>query len=223
MTRGATKSDDFAVRCAVVDLLIASGTPRRDIRHELTFDTSSADGRADIVVLSDAQLIGVELKSGRDTIDRLKTQTLTYEMRFDHQVLVYDAAHELKFRAQFGYVSGWHAAPIRFNSGVPEWDSEGRYWNGVGVLSRPNDSSHRKTGHVSSRAILEMLWRPEVRQIDGSKSNRFAIIDSLCESMPLRELRPLVVGQLRSRVLNRWEESFWRRYDARTEATGKAA
>ena len=54
--------------------LLDAGVPRDAIRHEITLDSSSSDGRADMVVALDRCITGIEIKSGKDTLDRLDSQ-----------------------------------------------------------------------------------------------------------------------------------------------------
>ena len=82
MTSERRRSKDFDVRRAIVRRLLDAGIDRRDIRHELTLDTSSSGGRVDLVVLRDRRLIGIEIKSGGDKLDRLAGQLVAMRRVF---------------------------------------------------------------------------------------------------------------------------------------------
>jgi hypothetical protein len=63
--------------------------------------------------------------------------------------------------------------------------------------------------------MAQLLWRNEIlASIGGRGSSRCTTIAWARENMALKDLRPHVVNALRERVLNKWEEAFWKRYDA---------
>ena len=59
MTPRTPKSDDYAIRAAVVALLLAGGVDRAAIRHEITLDTSSSGGRVDLLIAEGEALVGI--------------------------------------------------------------------------------------------------------------------------------------------------------------------
>jgi hypothetical protein len=89
----AIKSHDFDIRAAIVRELMRHGILRHDIRHEITLDSNSSGGRADIVViLNDAVLAGIEIKSGAESLARCVQRLDAYARAFDAPVFVVDAA-----------------------------------------------------------------------------------------------------------------------------------
>lgn len=221
------RTNDMDLRIVVTSALLASGVPREAIRHEITLDSSSSDGRADMVVALDHALIGIEIKSGKDTLNRLDSQRERYSARFDRLALVLDKRHE---DAQLGqrlaiFSFGPPAAIARPNSGggvtlhpslsgIPEmpWDFRGDGWSTRDML-RPH-------------AMLSLLWAEEAEQAlgrlqldgvapGGKRLNaRCRIIDHLAEHVSIAQLRPRIAAALRARRLNRWEVAFWARFDA---------
>lgn len=232
MTAKAPKTNDIDLRLAVTRALLDAGIPRDAIRHEITLDSSSSDGRADMVVALDHCLTGIEIKSGRDTLDRLESQWDRYGARFDRLVLVVDARHaptepgggaKLKFpcvrlfdqgrlleryEGPWQQILSWDDAP---------WEPEragGRRCFGAGERQSPH-------------AMLSMLWADEALRISadmvqagaippdrGGGGQRYRVIPHTAEHASIGQLRPRIAAALRARKLNRWEEAFWTRYDA---------
>jgi hypothetical protein len=84
--------DEAAVKAQVISH-IRQAKKRRSpvITAELTLGTSGA--RADIAVLSDAELIGLEIKTERDSLRRLLAQIEAYSRYFDQVVVVAAPCH----------------------------------------------------------------------------------------------------------------------------------
>ena len=211
------RSKDYDVRAAVVTALLGKGVPRTDIRHEITLDTYSSGGRADVVVLRD-RLITIEIKSGSDKLDRLRDQVKRYEQSFDLVHVVCDVKHHEKDRREWNhYGTNW-------------WCPENGFvdWGGTARLPEPPEFVHCQWGHsyiTSVVNVASLLWRNEAvrvsQRLGGPNGTRVAAIAWMRENAKLCELRPLVIEELRARVPNRWEEAFWRRFDApATEALG---
>jgi hypothetical protein len=213
----STKSNDFDIRFAVVKNLINSGVPRSDIRHEITLDTSSSGGRADIVLLRDGSITGYELKSAKDNLDRCKDQKHSYEMAFDTSVLVVD--------------SKW--GPIG-SDGFFDREKKNALWQnhaiykGGKIVDRycahevPIISSHFSASTtLSARRMISLLWASEVMSMVGA-SARFKGINAAAENMSIKDIRRGVVDALRRRRLNLWEEAFWERFDGKITHTEPA-
>jgi hypothetical protein len=147
-------------------------------------------GRADIAIVN-GRLVGYELKSNQDTLDRLDEQVALYNAVFDRATLV---------------VGERHAKNIR--SKVPKW------W-GITV------ASHRSEAEVSFKvirgatvnrwvkpfAVAQLLWHEEAAAILeqlGEKpkvlrQRREVLYQLLTEKFSLAELRRRVTGCLKSR------------------------
>lgn len=226
------KTCDMDLRMAVTAALLGAGVPRDAIRHEITLDSSSSDGRADMVVALDRRITGIELKSGKDTLDRLDSQRERYGARFDRLCLVLDARHEPPDYA-VGYALGFDAVRV-YDAGVIR---EGRHviayqsapWEpATGYDSRLLGARERQSPH----AMLSMLWADEALFIaaDLVKSGiippsgggqRYRVIPHTAEHVSIAQLRPRVAAALRARRLNRWEAAFWQKFDQ--DRTGAAA
>ncbi|AWJ93300.1 hypothetical protein Sp245p_26115 (plasmid) [Azospirillum baldaniorum] len=221
------KTCDMDLRLAVTAALLSAGTPRDAIRHEITLDSSSSDGRADMVVALDRALIGIELKSGKDTLARLPEQRERYGARFDKLVLVLDVLHEpadyaacwaLGFDAVRTFDGGTlRESAVHFGASAP-WEPE-TYRD-----SRRFGAGERMAPH----AMLSMLWADEALRLSAdlvqagiipasSGDQRYRVIPHAAEHASIGQLRPRIAAALRSRRLNRWEEAFWTNFDALTK------
>ena len=226
------RTNDIDLRLVVTRALLAAGHPREAIRHEITLDSSSSDGRADMVLALDRALIGIELKSGKDTLDRLESQRERYGRRFDRLCLVIDARHEpgpLDYAAhnalRFGTVRVFDSGSLRRGrcmGGIhpAPWELDERRWS---------DASPG----LSPFAMLSMLWQIETERAAhdlfkhglipvGPVGTRCRAIPHMAEHASIAALRPRIAAALRSRPLNRWEEAFWKRFDAESR-TGAAS
>ena len=226
----AKKTNDYDLRRAVVAALLAGGVARDAIRHEITLDSASRGGRVDLVIADDAALFGVEIKSGQDTLSRLAEQSARYRRCFDHVTLVIDARHETA--AEFGADREWSQDTRAITSVVVFDAAEGfrdvKDWHYRGVSNAPWLPSARRQSQklagtspsLSAHAMLCLLWQEEVAAIGKTlfpqrfPAARCKAIPKLSELASLSQLRPLVAAALRRRQQNRWDEDFWRRYDA---------
>lgn len=235
----APKTNDIDLRLAVTRALLDAGYPREAIRHEITLDSSSSDGRADMVLATDRALIGIEIKSGKDTLERLESQRERYGARFDRMALVIDERH-----APADYAAGqaMRFGVIRIFAGgrlLDRWDDDRSrhlptWGDAPWVLSRYPVRSFGATERMSPHAMLSMLWADEALTIAAELvasgavpptggGQRYRVVPHLAEHASIAQLRPRIAAALRSRKLNRWEEAFWAKFDAMQDAPIEAA
>lgn len=217
------KSTDYDIRAAIVTRLLAGGVARCDIRHEITLDTSSAGGRTDIVLLHRDRLACIEVKSGRDKLDRLATQIPAYQRAFDTVRLIADKRHFDALDSHHGFLARWVF-----------WCAEDRGFVTKGYLAdgawRPCDpglldpSRWSDSSDTGIAAVARLLWADEARGVvrrigsfTGGPRTRESSIAWLRENARLCEVRPLACAALRTRQLNRWESAFWSQFDATVE------
>ena len=211
MTQPKTK--DYDVRAAVVSALLANGVPRGDIRHELTLDTYSSGGRADLVILRDTRIVGIELKSGSDVLDRCEAQSLAMDRAFDVYMVIADISlakvrptigshHWIYFRASDGLFT---QHPEQHGYRGTDWTPFNIHW----LTTYAGTFASRGT---SPMWMASTLWADEVRPLTGSQT-RCRALDTIRESFPLKDVRKHTVKQLRARNLGKWELAFWNRYD----------
>lgn len=215
---------DMDLRIVVTRALLAAGYERASIRHEITLDSSSSDGRADMVVALDHALIGIEIKSGRDTLDRLDSQRERYGTRFDTLCLVLDARFEPLISS--AYDLGFDPVSIaeREDCGALAQrrfrDKHGFGFGGVAPWEPgfTSDLRWRRNRRLCPYAVLSLLWRDEAVRVIGDLGmccgTRDAALKWGGENATIAQLRPRIAQALRARGLNRWEESFWQRFDA---------
>lgn len=84
--------DEAAVKAQVLSHIRRASARRKPIlTAELTLGTSGA--RADIAVLADSELIGLEIKTERDSLRRLPAQLAAYSQYFDRVVVIAASCH----------------------------------------------------------------------------------------------------------------------------------
>lgn len=206
------KTNEYDIRAGVVRRLLKEGRKRRDLRFEIPLGTNSSGGRADIVVLDDKSLGCVELKSGKDTFDNdaIKSQCKPYRRTFDNVAVVMDSHHLKKFKPDnHGFKSYpkcnaiYHHVENKIND---NYDSEII----IPLIPALFRWSHCNT---SVRDMAALLWKSECDNIMGIKQTRTKSLGIIAEEWALKDIRPRVIEQLRSRVLNQWEEKFWEKFD----------
>jgi hypothetical protein len=260
MTKAA-RTKDIDLRLFITHQLLASGIKREDIRHEITLDQASSDGRADMVVLDDRWLTGIELKSGSDKLDRCATQAGQYAARFDQSILVADVrlrppmveyqstAWDRAERRNVDVVrqrnpsndTGFpslYAVERNAETGAIEFVRDQKWGCGLNVGAPWQENAklerEQRRGHapIVLGSMMSLLWADEVRAVacqlvaDGKippapGPQRCVVIPHLQERASVAMVRPLIVQRLRTRRLNKWEEAFWRTFDAQVQ--GEAA
>jgi len=193
-------SAEQAIRAAAVELA-RSYWPSARIVHELNIENGS--NRADLAVVGEEQLILIELKSERDTLDRLLDQIRAYQMVAHHVVVV---GHERWFEPP-NESERWdwryHRSPMteavrgeatlwRFSAGKCEGERPGKY------------CSYRAWPWTAR--MLNLLWRAELERVCralrvfvGRRSTRPSMIDDLMRLCRAPELEAAVLEQLRHR------------------------
>lgn len=208
----AQPSKDFDVRCAVVRHLLARGVKRARIRHEITLDTNSAGGRADVVVAHADFLACIEIKSGADKLKRLEDQVTRYRSTFDYTTVVVDVKHR-DAMAAIGYIHAFtqYWCP---DEGLVSW---------MGCEPPPLLlQGWNRSKNTSLVYMACLLWAVEAKSVAARlgyvSSTRHGAINWMRENATLREARPLIIEALIERQPNRWEESFWAAFDAAEKA-----
>lgn len=206
------RSKDYDLRAALVASLLADGIARRDIRHEITLDTSSSGGRLDVLLLHRDELHGIEIKSGTDRLDRLREQERAARCALDYTSVLVDVRHYDKASAA-GEILYWCPDARQFMQVLyGEWSA-----------AAPHVTASRwfPSNATSVIGMARLMWRDEavaaVRRLAGATcppATRRAALAWIKEEARLKDLRIEVAAALRGRTLNRWETAFWSRYDA---------
>lgn len=101
--RQGRNMDEAATKAQVLNFLRrASGRSRATVTAEFTLGKSGV--RADLALLADHELIGIEIKTARDNLRRLPAQLAAYAQYFDRSVLVVAECHwpKIDFSKLFG-------------------------------------------------------------------------------------------------------------------------
>ena len=114
------------------------------ILEEVCMGTS----RADVVMVTEYGLIGMEIKSDADSYARLAGQVKDYDKYFDKNIVVVGTSHALHIREHVP--SYWGVITVELVEGMPDFY----------VLQKSG-----KNPHVEWKKKLELLWRPELDQI----------------------------------------------------------
>lgn len=216
----AHRTNEYGIRKSAITRLLSEGISRGDIRLEITLDTSSSGGRADIVLLRDNAICGVELKSCLDKTDRAEQQIKSYGFCFDHSFLLSSSRH-----------GEWlKSSSLRYTNRLGLYCPESRLF--TDLYGHPYDDNRaitsfpalttrisRYKNHETNTAMMaRLLWRSEATEIARQAGLRYATrhcaLNDIQEHMALKDLRPHVIAALRERPLNNWETAFWQQFDA---------
>ena len=149
--------------------------------------------RADVVMVTEQALYGIEIKSDADTYARLGRQTKDYDRYYDYNVVVAGASHGMQIEKH-----------------VPE------YWGIItveavdGVLDFYMLRSPKANPKVSWNRKLEILWRPELSKLQEwnqmpryqEKSKAF-VIGKIAGRVPDKLLPEQLAGQVSSLLFER--------------------
>lgn len=138
--------------------------------------------RADIVMVTEKALTGIEIKSDADTYTRLTTQVKDYDKFYDYNIAVVGASHGLHIKE--------HVPDYWGIITVEEVDGSLDFY----VLRKPERNPKMKLTNK-----LKFLWRPELLQIQEKyempkykdKSKDF-VIEKICALIPEDELSQTV-------------------------------
>lgn len=154
--------------------------------------------RADIIMLTETQIIGLEIKSDADTYERLKRQIRDYDKYCDMNYVVIGKSHEKHVEE--------HIPP---------------YW-GILVVEIKNESvviSEKRTAAANLKLKKEcqitLLWRPELQKILSDNhlpkykrmSKRF-VQQKLLEKLEWETLKARICEELFERDYTMWDEEL---------------
>ncbi len=154
--------------------------------------------RADVVMVTEDALYGIEIKSDADTYTRLARQIKDYDKYYDYNIVV---------------VGTTHAHSIKDH--VPEW------W-GVITVEEVDDSLdfyyYRQPSanpNMDIKRKISILWRPELAHIQElnmmpryrDKSKQF-VADKIIKTVPNETLAPQISEELFQRDYTTIEETL---------------
>ena len=104
--------------------------------------------RADVVMVTEGAIVGIEIKSDADTYARLAKQVEDYDKYYDFNIVVVGTSHAMHIREHVP--EHWGVITVEY-----EGDALDFY-----VLREPSANTE-----VTFRKKLEFLWRPELVKI----------------------------------------------------------
>jgi transcription elongation factor Elf1 len=137
------------------------------------------DARADIALIN-GKLCGYEIKSDRDTLERLSRQIDAYNKTFDYITIVVGEKYKDVITDE---VPNWWGIKVAFENQNGEMDIESIRIAGGNA-------------EVDTRSVLELLWKDEIRILLQSKGikglsnkNRRKLRDIAIATIPPKEIR----------------------------------
>lgn len=138
---------DIDIRTALVKKLLKENKGHQ-FRLINEFVVCDGDARVDIAV-ANGRLCGYEIKSDKDTLERLPNQIIAYNRTFDKMVIVVGEKYQDKVLDE---IPGWWGIQVAYRN---------RYNN---ISFRPVRPA-KINNAVDARAILELLWRDEIMNL----------------------------------------------------------
>ncbi len=117
-------------------------------RCRILEEKNTGRSRADVVMITETEIFGVEIKSDADTYTRLAGQVRDYDRYYDRNIVVVGTSHVLHIEEHVP--DYWGIITVEPMDGVLDF-----YF-----LRRPADNPK-----VTWKKKLEILWRPELAQL----------------------------------------------------------
>ena len=137
-------------------------------------ENTVGSSRADIVMITDDILTGIEIKSDADTYVRLSGQVKDYDRYFDKNIVVVGTTHALHIEEHVP--SYWGIITVEEVEGVLDFY----------ILRQPDNNPK-----VKLKKKLSILWRPELFEIQMlfgmpkyKDKNKDFVIDKICGMIP---------------------------------------
>ncbi len=158
--------------------------------------------RADLVMITEKDLVGIEIKSDNDTYARLSTQIKDYDKFYDYNIAVVGSSHGLHIKEHVP--DYWGIITVEEGDGIPDFY----------MLRKPAINPKMKLENK-----LTILWRPELALIQEKygmakykeKSKSF-VIEKICslvpDAIPLTELSATISDILFERDYNKVTETL---------------
>ncbi len=189
MAQAPTLLTESAIRETLVSQLRLRLTEGDVLIEELGVEHGAA--RVDVALLSD-RLMGFEIKSDFDTLDRLARQMHTYHRVFDSLTIVTTVAYARQVEAL-----------------LPEW------W-GI-IVATPGEGEDvylterrpaKRHKHQEAASLASLLWRDEAYgflvarggPVVKAKAPRQTIYEAIAKAVPLEQIRTEVISTLQSRI-----------------------
>jgi hypothetical protein len=181
---------DIDIRLALLNDLKLSYRDERDTRIVEEFGLCEGKVRIDVAVVN-GMLSGFEIKSDKDTLERLPLQERIYSQVFDKIIIVVGKAHSYKVTS---YIPDWWGI----------WQSKlGSNGTELDVLREP-----RENLQINPQLLVQCLWHEEALKIINERNldkrllnkRRSIMWEELVKNVPLDELKTLVRNHLKARA-----------------------
>ncbi len=147
------------------------------------------DSRVDLAVIN-GSIHGYEIKSERDTLNRLSAQQDIYCKIFDCVTVVASSCHVAEIRRQ-----------------VPKWWGLKEAQYSDGKINLVDVRLCRKNTAIDPKALVQLLWREEALEILKERNLHKGIVskprdvlwDRIISRLPLKELRCEVRNRIKKR------------------------
>lgn len=144
------------------------------------------NSRADIVMVTPAALVGIEIKSDADTYARLVGQVQDYDRYYDCNFVVVGTSHAHHIKEHVP--DHWGIITVEMEDGTPDFY----------VLRNASLNPY-----MEPKKKLSMLWRPELAHIQelnampkyAQKSKEF-VIEKILQTVPEEILGPQICEEL---------------------------
>ena len=146
------------------------------------FGVCQGDARADLAVIN-GSIHGYEIKSERDTLNRLAAQETNYSRVFDYVTLVTSSSHLGKIK-----------------SAIPSWWGirEAKYVKGE--LRLTSIRKERRNNDIDPAALVQLLWRDEAIELLRERKLHQGIVAKPRKEIWRRVVDSLTLDELRSAV-----------------------
>lgn len=142
--------------------------------------------RADIVMVTENELVGIEIKSDADTYGRLKRQVRDYNQYFDRNMVVVGSTHAIHVREHVP--ENWGIISVEEEYGKLDFY----------IVRKAADNPKRKMNHK-----MAILWKPELTNIlalnglhrYAEKSKKF-VVEKIIEEIPEEILNRQISNEL---------------------------
>ncbi len=142
--------------------------------------------RADVMMVTEGALVGIEIKSDADTYVRLARQVRDYNLYFDYNIVAVGTSHAMHIKE---HVPDWWGIIT-----IEEVDGKVDFY--IYRAMSPNPA-------VNRLLQLSMMWRPELARIQAAnqmcaytqKSKRF-VMEKILDLVPEEVLKPQMCREL---------------------------
>ena len=183
--------NDLQIRQALISEIEKKNEKHKNPSYRIIEELAICDGDARIdIAVANGKLCGYEIKSDRDTLERLPNQIACYNTTFDRMTIVVGEKFNDKILSE-----------------VPEWwGIKVAYLNRYGKVSFKNVRRGKNNQFQNAKMITQLLWKEELLEllkshnVKGlSNKSRLKMRDIAVSTIPLKEIRYYTINKLKTR------------------------